>query len=182
VTLAEQLAGEVVAMRDGPLPAGVLPRALDLLRDHLGVALGGAGEASSVVLRRGLATLGPGGATVLGTAERLPAPQAALANGAAAHALEMDDTHQGGSVHLGATVFPAALAAAELAGASGERVLRAALGGYDVAARLAMALGPAAHYRRGFHLTATCGAFGAAAAPDRASSALVIDTPSSSGA
>src|SRR5439155_1070396 len=58
----------------------------------------------------------------------------------------------------------AALAAAELVGASGERVLRAAVAGYDVAARLAMALGPAAHYRRGFHLTATCGAFGAAAA------------------
>src|SRR5438046_9313986 len=76
----------------------------------------------------------------------------------------MDDTHQGGSLALGATVFPAALAAAELGGAGGGRVLRAAVAGYEVAARLAMALGPAAHYRRGFHLTATCGAFGAAAA------------------
>jgi len=165
VTLAEQLGREAVAIRDGSLPPDVVARALDLLRDHLGVALGGAPEESSVVLRRGLAALGlHGGATVLGTAERLPAPHAALANGAAAHALEMDDTHQGGSLHLGATVFPAALAAAELVGASGERVLRAAVAGYDVAARLAMALGPAAHYRRGFHLTATCGAFGAAAA------------------
>src|SRR5205809_2013444 len=165
VTLAEQLGREAVGIRDGSLPPDVVARALDLLRDHLGVALGGAGEESSVVLRRGLAALGlQGGATVLGTAERLPAPHAALANGAAAHALEMDDTHQGGSLHLGATVFPAALAAAELVGASGERVLRAAVAGYDVAARLAMALGPAAHYRRGFHLTATCGAFGAAAA------------------
>jgi len=165
VTLAEQLGCEVVAIRDRSLPPDVVARALDLLRDHLGVALGGAGEESSVVLRRGLVTLElRGGATVLGTAERLPAPHAALANGAAAHALEMDDTHQGGSLHLGATVFPAALAAAELVGASGERVLRAAVAGYDVAARLAMALGPAAHYRRGFHLTATCGAFGAAAA------------------
>src|SRR5204862_370650 len=165
VTLAEQLGCEVVAIRDRSLPPDVVARALDLLRDHLGVALGGAGEESSVVLRRGLVTLGlRGDATVLGTAERLPAPHAALANGAAAHALEMDDTHQGGSIHLGATVLPAALAAAELGGASGERVLRAAVAGYDVAARLAMALGPAAHYRRGFHLTATCGAFGAAAA------------------
>ena len=165
MTLAEQVGHEVVEMRDGALPPDVLARALDLLRDHLGVALGGAREESSVVLRRGLAALGlRGTATVLGAAEHLPAPHAALANGAAAHALEMDDTHQGGSIHLGATVFPAALAAAELGGASGERVLRAAVAGYDVAARLAMALGPAAHYRRGFHLTATCGAFGAAAA------------------
>src|SRR2546426_2798711 len=165
VTLAEQLGREVVAIRDGSLPPDVVVRALDLLRDHLGVALGGASEESSVVLRRGLAALGlRGDATVLGTAERLPAPQAALANGAAAHALEMDDTHQGGSIHLGATVLPAALAAAELGGTSGERVLRAAVAGYDVAARLAMALGPAAHYRRGFHPTAPPGPLRAAAA------------------
>jgi 2-methylcitrate dehydratase PrpD len=163
--LASRLAAEVAAMRDGALPPAVLVRAQDLLLDFLGVALGGAGADSSVALRRGLQTLGPGGeATVLGTRERLPAPEAALANGAAAHALEMDDTHQGGSIHLGATVFPAALAAAELAGAGGERVLRAAAGGYEVGGRLARALDPAAHYDRGFHPTGTCGTFAAAAA------------------
>ena len=165
MTLAQGLAAKVAALRTTPLPAPLLARAHDLLVDHLGVALGGVGEDSSVALRAGLATLGlRGDATVLGTGVRLPAPQAALANGAAAHALEMDDTHRGGSIHLGASVFPAALAAAELAGASGETALRAAIAGYEVAARLAMAVGPAAHYRRGFHPTGTCGAFGAAAA------------------
>ena len=117
--LARDLADEVVALRDAPtLPAAVLDaRAATCSSTTSASPLGGAGEESSVALRRGLdaprrcaAT-----ATVLGTDERLPAPQAALANGAAAHALEMDDTHQGGSIHLGASVFPAALAAAELA-------------------------------------------------------------------
>jgi 2-methylcitrate dehydratase PrpD len=165
VTLGRRLAAEVAALRTAPLPPPLLARAHDLLIDHLGVALGGIGEDSSVAIRAGLATLGlRGDATVLGTDIRLPAPQAALANGAAAHALEMDDTHRGGSIHLGASVFPAALAAAELIAASGETVLRAAIAGYEVAARLAMAVGPAAHYRRGFHPTGTCGAFGAAAA------------------
>jgi 2-methylcitrate dehydratase PrpD len=165
VTLAHRLAAKVAALRTAPLPPALLTRAHDLVLDHLGVALGGVGEDSSIALRAGLATLAlRGNATVLGTDVRLPAPQAALANGAAAHALEMDDTHRGGSIHLGASVFPAALAAAELAGASGETVLRAAIAGYEVAARLAMAVGPAAHYRRGFHPTGTCGAFGAAAA------------------
>src|SRR5207244_3112035 len=146
--LAEQLADEVAAIGRAELPPAVLARARDLLRDYLGVTLGGAVEESSVVLRRGLGTLGAAGdATVLGTTERLSAPHAALANGAAAHALEMDDTHQGGSIHLGATIFSAALAAAELAGAGGRRVLHAAVAGYEVAARLAMALDPAAHYR-----------------------------------
>ncbi len=163
--IALELAEEVAALRSATLPAGVLERAGELFLDFLGVALGGAGTDSSVALRRGLERLRlRGDCAVLGVGERLPAPQAALANGAAAHALEMDDTHQGGSIHLGASVFPTVVAAAELTGASGDAVLRAAIGGYEVAARLAMALQPAEHYARGFHPTGTCGAFGAAAA------------------
>jgi 2-methylcitrate dehydratase PrpD len=163
--VAARLATEIGALATGPVPAAVLERAHVLLRDWVGVTLGGAGAESSIALRRGLARLGtPGRTTVLGTAERLAPAAAALANGAAAHALEMDDTHQGGSIHLGATMFAAALAAAEHEGAGGTTVLRAAVAGYEVAARLAMALDPAAHYARGFHPTGTCGAFGAAAA------------------
>lgn len=163
--IALALAEEAAALRDGLLPADVMARACDLFLDFLGVALGGSGEPSSVTMRRGLERLGVrGDSVVLGTSDHLAAPQAALANGAAAHALEMDDTHQGGSIHLGAAVFPAALAAAQLAGASGATLLRAAVGGYEVAARLAMALQPAEHYGRGFHPTGTCGAFGAATA------------------
>jgi 2-methylcitrate dehydratase PrpD len=163
--IAERLAVELVAFSERPLAADVERRALDLLRDYLGVTLGGAPEPSSATLRAGLGALGANGtATVIGTVTRLAPAQAALANGAAAHALEMDDTHQGGSIHLGASVFSAALAAAELHGAPGPRVLTAAVAGYEVAARLAMALRPAAHYARGFHPTGTCGAFGAATA------------------
>src|SRR5581483_9441487 len=163
--LARRLADEVAALRTASLDSVVIARANDFLRDYIGVTLGGAGEDSSAAIRTGLATLGTtGAATVLGTTDRLAPPHAALANGAAAHALEMDDTHQGGSIHLGTTMFPAALAAAELVPATGDRVLRAVVAGYEVAARLAMALGPAAHYGRGFHPTGTCGAFGAAVA------------------
>jgi len=163
--VAVRLAEEMTTLRSSALPPDVLARANDLFLDFLGVALAGVPEDSSRALRQGLERLGlRGDATVLGTTGRLPPPQAALANGAAAHAIEMDDTHLGGSIHLGASVFPAALAAAELAGAGGEAVLRAAVAGYEVAARLAMAVGPAAHYERGFHPTGTCGAFGAATA------------------
>jgi 2-methylcitrate dehydratase PrpD len=163
--IALALADEVANLRHAPLPHGVLDRARDLFLDFLGVALGGSREESSVAIRQGLDRLGGAGdSVVLGVRPRMAAPQAALANGAAAHALEMDDTHQGGSIHLGASVFPAALAAAERTGAGGEALLRAALAGYEVAARLAMALQPAEHYARGFHPTGTCGAFGAAAA------------------
>lgn len=162
---ARALAARVDAIRTGALPPPVLERARGLLLDYLGVTLAGAVEESTIVLRRGLASLGAAGdGTVIGTAERLAPAQAALANGAAAHAIEMDDTHLGGSIHLGASVFSAALAAAELVPASGPSLLRAAVAGYEVAARLAVASDPAVQYRRGFHPTGTCGAFGAAAA------------------
>ena len=80
-----------------------------------------------------------------------------------AHSLELDDTHQAGSIHLGVSVFSAALAVAEQVGASGRDFLTASVVGFEVAARLAMALKPTEHYGRGFHPTATCGTFGAAA-------------------
>ena len=165
LSIAPQLAAEMIALRDTPLDAAVVARARDLLLDHLGVAIGGVPDASSRTIRDGLARLGFGGtATVIGTSLQLPPPQAALANGAAAHALEMDDTHRGGSIHLGAAVFPAALAASELALTSGAALLRAVVAGYEVGGRLAMALDPAAHYRRGFHPTGTCGTFAATVA------------------
>lgn len=172
MTATQALATELLAMDVAPAALG---RAQDFLLDFFGVALGGVPEPSTVTLRRGLGVLQlHGTAGVLGTGDRLPAPQAALANGAAAHTLEMDDTHQGGSIHLGASVFPAALAAATLRPTTGETLLRAAVAGYEVAARLAMALKPGAHYARGFHPTGTCGAFGAATA---AAIVLGLDAP-----
>ncbi|MBV8574323.1 MAG: MmgE/PrpD family protein, partial [Acetobacteraceae bacterium] len=88
-------------------------------------------------------------------------------NGALAHSLDFDDTHAAASLHPGAPVIPAALAAGEMAGVSGAEVLAAIVAGYEVVCRVALALPAKAHYDRGFHPTATCGAFGAAAAAAR---------------
>ena len=92
---------------------------------------------------------------------------AAFLNGALAHSLDFDDTHAAGSLHPGAPVIPAALAAGEMVGASGADVLAAIVAGYEVTCRVALALPAGEHYDRGFHPTATCGAFGAAAAAAR---------------
>ena len=75
----------------------------------------------------------------------------------------MDDTHSGGSIHLGATMYSAALALAEtLPETSSDRFLAAVVAGYEAAARIAMAVQPKEHYALGFHPTPTCGVFGAA--------------------
>src|SRR5205823_1331313 len=60
----------------------------------------------------------------------------------------------------------AALAAAEQTGASGRDLLAAHAVGFEVAARVALAVNPA-HYDKGFHVTGTAGTFGAAAAAGR---------------
>jgi 2-methylcitrate dehydratase PrpD len=105
-------------------------------------------------------------ATVLGRSIKLPARAAALANGAASHALDYDDTHFDHIGHPSVAVFPAALAMAEKTGASGAAFLDAALVGMEASIRVGRFLGMA-HYDHGFHQTATAGAFGACAAAAR---------------
>lgn len=82
---------------------------------------------------------GGGPCGVPGTELRLSAPQAAFAGSVLASALEMDDaTSVGASVHPGCCVIPAALAAAESCGASGEDLLLAVLFGYDLCNRVGL--------------------------------------------
>jgi 2-methylcitrate dehydratase PrpD len=104
---------------------------------------------------------------VFGDSARYTPAGAAFLNGALAHSLDFDDTHAAGSLHPGAPVIPAALAAGEMVGASGADVLAGIIAGYEVTCRIALALPAGEHYDRGFHPTATCGAFGAAAAAAR---------------
>ncbi len=165
-TLAERLAQQAHAFYQDRrrLPEAVRARAADHLLDHLGNALGGSAMASSALLRAAFAHVPAGRATVIGGSGLALPEYAALLNGAYAHTLEMDDTHQPSSTHPGAAVIPAALAAAEQVGAGGRELLAAIVAGYEVMTRLGMALGPAEQYARGFHPTSVCGVFGAATA------------------
>jgi 2-methylcitrate dehydratase PrpD len=154
----------LAALEPADLPAEVLNRARYFLLDYLGVAIRGSCAESSLAVQRMVARIdASGNATVIGTSLSTTPHLAALANGAAAHAIEMDDTHSGGSIHLGAVIYSAALAAAPLVpDASADRFFTAVVAGYEMSARLAMALQPKQHYALGFHPTATCGVFGAA--------------------
>jgi 2-methylcitrate dehydratase PrpD len=146
------------------LPAEVLDRARYFLLDYLACAIRGSREESSAAVQRMVERMGGSGcATVIGTRIRTIPGLAAMANGASAHAIEQDDTHSGGSIHLGATMYSAALALAEtMPETSSDTVLAAVVAGFEAAARIAMAVQPKEHYALGFHMTATCGVFGAA--------------------
>ncbi len=111
--------------------------------------------------------LGLGGRfRMLGRDDRLSLSWAAFAMGIAIHVEDFDDTHLRTVIHPGAPVVPAAMAVAQLTGASGRDVLTAVAAGVELACRVGNALGPG-HFDRGWHLTSTMGHLGAAAAAGR---------------
>ena len=152
------------------LPPEVVNRARFLVLDLVGNIVRARHDAESTdsfvkaVRAMGMAN---GNFGVFGDSARYTPAGAAFLNGALAHSLDFDDTHAAGSLHPGAPVIPAALAAGEMVGASGADVLAGIIAGYEVTCRVALALPAGEHYDRGFHPTATCGAFGAAAAAAR---------------
>ncbi len=165
-TLSTQLAAFGASLTLEQVPAAVVAHAKLLVLDTLGAALAGVPTAEGGAAIRAARTLAAGdGApcTIWGTRDRTTRAAAALVNGIAAHAQELDDF--GGCDHSGAVVLPAVLAACEGRGVSGARVLEAIIVGYDVALRVMEAAGGyRAHNGRGWHSTGTCGSFGAAAA------------------
>ena len=158
------------SLRGTELADDVAANARNRILDVLGVALAARGEDA------GRATLGlvrsQGGveeSTVWGEADRLPAAAAALVNGTHCHALDFDDTHLPSVLHPSASVVPAALAAAEAAGAGGAETMAAVAVGNEICIRLGMAsYDPAIRnsifFENGLHATSVCGALASAAA------------------
>lgn len=101
-------------------------------------------------------------ATVIGQGVKLDPMAASFVNAIACNLLDYDDTHLQTVIHPTAPVAPALLALAEQRGFSGAQVLHAFLLGGEVECRIGNAVSPG-HYARGWHITSSCGVFGAAA-------------------
>jgi 2-methylcitrate dehydratase PrpD len=147
------------------LPAPVRDHARRCLLDLCGAAVAGSVTPVAGIARAYARALhGAGPATVIGAGQRSTTVGAALANGFAASALDIDDGYRPVKGHPGAAVFPAALAAAEQAGASGRELLTALVAGYEVAMRAGRILHPLYGF---YHGTGAWGPLGAAAAAAR---------------
>ena len=83
---------------------------------------------------------------------------AAFLNGISAHTLELDDGHRQAQAHLGAVIFPTALAISEAYGLSGKEFFEAVIVGYEVGILLGKLVNPK-HRNNGFHTTGTIGTF-----------------------
>lgn len=154
--LADYLAGP------GAVPPAAIERAKLALVDLIGVTIAGTREPVSGIVARHVAH-GVGGATVIAGGRRVAAPDAALANGTAGHALDLDDSNFVLGGHPTVTMMPALLALAEERRLGGTAVLEAYVAGFEVMMALSRAVN-FHHYEKGWHPSATIGCFGTAAA------------------
>jgi 2-methylcitrate dehydratase PrpD len=164
MSVSEQLGAFVAASRWDALPEALRHEGRRSLLNFVGCAIGVANSAPIDRAMRVLAPLsGADRVTVIGRAERLDPLGAAFINAVSANLLDYDDTHLRTVIHPSAPVAPAALALAEQRGLSGAAMLHAFILGAEIECRIGNAVSPG-HYARGWHITSTCGVFGAAAA------------------
>jgi 2-methylcitrate dehydratase PrpD len=166
VSAARTLAAFAHGLRYEDIPPDVRERARVCILDTAAVAIYGARFPWSRTIADYARRYGAGGrSTLLGVpGGTVHAPQAAFANGAAAHAFEQDSLRApGAGVHPGACLLPPALAVAEERGAAARDVLVAFVAGCEVLFRI----GDASRHSSetlGFHAPGLTGPYGAAVA------------------
>jgi len=165
MSLSREFAAFVAELRYEHLPPEVVDRAKGVTLQALCSALLARDMPAS---RQALALMqeeeagGGGAASVLCHGARLTKAGAAFVNAETVFAGGKWDTF-GMLTHPGIAILPAALAAAETAGASGRDFLTAVAAGYEVMERLAAEFIPTV-MSRGFHAGPVFGIFGAAVA------------------
>ena len=140
--------------------------AVDAFTDCLGCMVAGAGEPIAGMLENIIfdATDRPEtpAALMAVSGRRVSPPDAALYNGALAHAIDYDGVTHPAYAHPGASIVPTILATANISRASGLEALTAYIVGIEMVSKLGRALNTA-HYRNGWHASCTFGTMGAAA-------------------
>lgn len=176
VELTKYVAEFITTTKMEDLSSEVVELGKKSILDGFGLALSGSVARSGELVRRHLDDLGlaDGAATVIGGGRKVAPRFAAFANGVGIHADDYDDTQlavakdrvYGLLTHPTAPALPAALAISEVVNASGRDFMLAYHLGVEVECKIAEAIAPR-HYQTGFHATATCGTFAAAAAASR---------------
>jgi 2-methylcitrate dehydratase PrpD len=167
MTATTALAEFVVKLTRADVPDAVLAQVRRATLDTVGCMLAGASEPVAAITRA--VARAEGGAplcTVVGTSLRTSPTWAALANGAAGHAHDFDDTNFALMGHPSAPLLSAALASGEAEMADGAAISLAYLVGFEIDAALGQTLNPE-HYTRGWHATTSIGSIGCAAAAAR---------------
>jgi 2-methylcitrate dehydratase PrpD len=160
---SRKIADFVRRLKLADVPPAVIEKSKLVFLDTIGIALASStmdfGRMVSNVARK---LGGPAGSSLIGSSIKVAAPNAVLANGTLAHGLDYDDTLEEAIVHTGCCAAITALALGEEVGASGQAVLEASIAGTEVMCKVGL-VAPGRFHARGFHPTALCSTFGAAA-------------------
>jgi 2-methylcitrate dehydratase PrpD len=190
--VSQRLAERIATFRYQDLPADLVAQAKLYLLDTLGAMLAASSPrypASRIIMRFVNELGGVAESSLVGQGRKTSCVNAALANGTLGYYCDIEPHHVGAILHGPAVIVPTSLAVGEKQRADGKRVLASMVLGIEVAARVSYALDPVALYNRGFHPSAVCGAFGAAAAagylfrlnPERQAVALGLAMQQASG-
>ena len=165
---ARMLAEFAVGLTFDRIPNAVIERAKSCMIDTIAATIFGATFPwSRIIIDYVQRNSAPGNATVWGTPLRVRAPFAALANGALAHAFELDCTyHPSVGAHPGAGLTSPGLAVAQARGRSGKDLITAFVAASEVMYRIGDA-GRQSIEKLGFHSPGLLGVFGGAVAAGR---------------
>ena len=161
MTVAEQFGEWAATLQSRSLPRSTQNAVRRLMLDVAGLCV--AARNSDYVEALLATAVSEGAATAIGHSRPLSPYDAALVNGSATHGEDFDDTFEGGPIHAGAAIVPAALALAEHRGLQGSAVIKGIVVGMEFACRGSM-VAPQAIHRAGFHPSGVLCALGAAAA------------------
>ncbi|MBU6189893.1 MAG: MmgE/PrpD family protein, partial [Betaproteobacteria bacterium] len=166
-SLSRALAEAALGWRWTDMPRDVQRQAVRSLVNFFACALAGFRDPAVTTAARVFTRIGPGGAfTQIGSGMTMSLLHAASLNAMAANVFDFDDTHLPTIAHPTAPVAPVALALSQARRVSGIELLEAITAGIELQCRIALAISPG-HYSRGWHITSTCGVFGAAIAAAR---------------
>src|SRR5690242_1102082 len=162
--LAEYISGSTFP----ELPKPIVEHVKMLVLDTLGVGIYGASLPWSERLRATAQAMeAPGRVSVWCTPLKFSAPTAAMINGTAVHAFELDDIGPGG--HNGSVTLSSAAAIGQHAGKlSGADLITAIVTGIETAARVSNCVGRVPHEGLGFHGPGLFGTFASVASASRA--------------
>jgi 2-methylcitrate dehydratase PrpD len=167
--VTESLARHIAATRWDDIPSRVRHQAKRSLINFFAVTLAGCRSRPVETALSSLSEFSGGKqVTLIGRAERIDALSAAFLNAAGANVDDFCDTHTATVIHPTAPVAGALFSHAGLRQVSGSDLLLALILGNEVEARIGLAISPS-HYNRGWHITSTCGVFGAATASGKLS-------------
>lgn len=167
VSLSAQLADRLAKFRLKDVPADAVAHAKLILLDTIGAMLAASNpkySATRILVNFAKQLGGRPESSLVGQGFKTSCVNASLVNGTLGYYCDIEPHHVGGILHAPAVMVPTSLAVAEKERGNGRQFLEAMILGIEVTCRVSYALNPVALYNRGFHPSAICGAFGAAAA------------------